>query len=628
MQFYRRSVYRRMLLLWGVVVFLFVNPSVCESENTKDVKVGILAKRGQEHTLAKWGPTADYLTKNIEGYSFEIVPLSFEDVYSAAESKQVEFILANSSFYVGLEMLHGMNRIVTLRNLVLEKGCTVFGGVIFCKADREDIAALDDLKDKSFLAVHEISFGGWQMAWRELKDKGVDPYKDFAEMKFAGTHDAVVYAVLEGKADAGTVRTDTLERMHEEGRIDLNDFCILNQYGDHSDHSDFPYVHSTRLYPEWPLAKAKHTSDELAEDVASALLSMPPDSKAAKAARCAGWTIPHNYQAVHDCLKELSVGPYKDYGKVTLTQVFTEYWLFIVFTISGIILLCIFTLYTLRLSHRLRKAQIELKKHRDNLERLVDERTEELRLERDKLSTIFENMEDGIYIVNQNYDLEYSNSSFKTEFGPTEGQKCYSSIHNINEVCPWCKMPEVLEGKTAHWDFVSPQTGKTYDIIETLLKNIDGAVSKLAIIRDITERKRAENEILASEQQLRAANQQLRAADQQREKLVKTLEFKNKELQDVVYTASHDLRSPLVNIEGFSGELTAACDLLLQLFAEQAEEVDKKEQVEQLLEQDIPQSLGFITGSTKKCPVCWMDCFRYRGLEPLKLVVNQLMSIR
>ena len=59
MQFYRRSVYRRMLLLWGVFVFLFVNPSVCESENTKDVKVGILAKRGEERTLAKWGPTAD-----------------------------------------------------------------------------------------------------------------------------------------------------------------------------------------------------------------------------------------------------------------------------------------------------------------------------------------------------------------------------------------------------------------------------------------------------------------------------------------------------------------------------------------------------------------------------------------
>jgi PAS domain S-box-containing protein len=89
-------------------------------------------------------------------------------------------------------------------------------------------------------------------------------------------------------------------------------------------------------------------------------------------------------------------------------------------------------------------------------------------------------------------------------------------------------------------------------------------------------------------------------AEEQREKLVKILEYKNKELRDIVYTTSHDLKSPLVNIEGFSGELIFACDNLLMLLADQDKGEDKRPQIETLLKDNIPESLKYITGSTKK----------------------------
>ena len=63
------------------------------------------------------------------------------------------------------------------------------------------------------------------------------------------------------------------------------------------------------------------------------------------------------------------------------------------------------------------------------------------------------------------------------------------------------------------------------------------ATKAIIISNDITKRKKAENEILASAQQLRATNEQLMANELEREKLVKTLQFKNKELRDIVYTA-------------------------------------------------------------------------------------------
>lgn len=100
---------------------------------------------------------------------------------------------------------------------------------------------------KTFRIV-PLDFGGWRMAWRELKDKGINPYRDFKRLQFGGTHDTVVYAVRDGKVDVGTVRTDTLESMEIEDKITLQDFRILHEHG--GKEVSVPFVHSTRSYPE------------------------------------------------------------------------------------------------------------------------------------------------------------------------------------------------------------------------------------------------------------------------------------------------------------------------------------------------------------------------------------------
>lgn len=75
------------------------------------------------------------------------------------------------------------------------------------------------------MGVKKTAFGGFQMAWLELKNEGIDPFNDFSSLQFSGfPQDKIVYAVLNGKVDAGTVRTTTLERMAAEGLIDFNEF--------------------------------------------------------------------------------------------------------------------------------------------------------------------------------------------------------------------------------------------------------------------------------------------------------------------------------------------------------------------------------------------------------------------
>ena len=251
------------------------------------VKIGVLAKRGTDRCLEKWVPTAEYLTSHIPGHLFTIVPLVFEEINAAVERGEVDFMLANPLFYVGLEKLYNANRIATLKNLGLDgRVYTVFGGVIFRRADRDDIQDMHDLKGNTFMAVKEkTAFGGWYAAWRELKAHGIDPHRDFRDLSFGGMHDSVVYSVRDGKVDAGTVKTDTLERMALEGKIRMEDFHVFKHAHISKEVCESPFQHSTRLYPEWPMVKVAHTSNDLAEKVAVVLVAMSPDCPAARAAR-------------------------------------------------------------------------------------------------------------------------------------------------------------------------------------------------------------------------------------------------------------------------------------------------------------------------------------------------------
>lgn len=113
-------------------------------------------------------------------------------------------------------------------------------------------------------------------------------------------------------------------------------------------------------------------------------------------------------------------------------------------------------------------------------------------------------MKDGIYIVDEHYDIEYLNPVLKKEFGSYDGKKCYTYFHHRKKVCPWCKNKDVFKGKTVRWEWYSLINKKTYDLIDTPLKNIDGSISKLEIFRDITDHKKAEEKIKASLQEKEA----------------------------------------------------------------------------------------------------------------------------
>jgi len=448
------------------------------------VKIGVLSHRGDKITVETWSPTAKYLSSAISDYRFEIVPLDFDDVNPAVERGEVDFVLVNPGIYVNLEVRYRVSRIATLNNRLGNIPYNIFGGVIFTRDDRKDLTELSDLNGKTLMAVDAISLGGFQMAWREMNVEGIDPYQDLAGLSFGGIHDQVVLAVRDGRVDAGTVRTNILERMALEGSIDLEEFRIINDKSDPA----FPLSHSTRLYPEWPFSKVKHTSNKLAQRVAVALLNMPENHPAAVAGKNSGWTIPLDYQPVHELLHELRLPPYQDVGKFTLLDAIKQYWYWLLMSLLALFFMVGMTAWVLRLNRELEKAKLKLEKQRE---------------------LVLNSVADGIYGVDLHGNTTFVNRAMEKITGWQAAEMIGRNQHEIlhhtradGSPHPAHQCPVFLTFRDNQPRFVeddvfwkSDGTSIPVEYSSTPIRDEQGdVVGSMVVFRDISARKQAEEE--------------------------------------------------------------------------------------------------------------------------------------
>ena len=114
--------------------------------------------------------------------------------------------------------------------------------------------------------------------------------------------------------------------------------------------------------------------------------------------------------------------------------------------------------------------------------------------ENQKLTLIFEALVDGVYIVDENLNVEYMNTVMVDIFGNRIGKKCYQIFQGKEKACDWCRANEVFSGKRIRWEHYIASMGKSFDLVEFPLKNSDGSTSKVAILRDVTEERKKEED--------------------------------------------------------------------------------------------------------------------------------------
>jgi PAS domain S-box-containing protein len=119
----------------------------------------------------------------------------------------------------------------------------------------------------------------------------------------------------------------------------------------------------------------------------------------------------------------------------------------------------------------------------------------------------------------------------------------------------------------------------------------DGRLYFSAILRDVTERMQVETAIQSLNRELEVRVRQRTA---ELEEANRQLSRKNDENETFVYSVSHDLRSPLVNLEGFSQELTLNCEELRTILTDPAMPATLRARAEQILTRDMAESIGYI----------------------------------
>jgi len=452
--------------------------------DAEKIRIGVLSHRGTEATYRMWSPTADYLTRQVQDHLFEIVPLNFDRVDPTVAAGEVDFILVNPGIYVNLEVRHRVSRVATLNNKIGGESHNQFGGVAFTRSDNRDIHRLADLRGTRFMAVDKTSLGGYQMIWGELMDIGIDPRQDLSSLSFGNTHDNVVMAVRNGEVDAGTVRTNILERMANSGQIDLAEFRVIAPITT----DNFPFLKSTHLYPEWPFSKVQHTSNKLAQQVAIALLNMPTDHSAAISGNYAGWTIPLDYQPVHELFRKLELPPYNISKKFTLRDVVKRYFYGFILGSILLILLVMISSWILRLNRELRKAKLCLERQH---------------------TLILNSVADGIYGVDDSGNSTFVNQAMEKITGwPAEeiiGKNQHELLHHTRadgSPFPACECPVYATFKDSvpriiQDDIFWKKDGSSFPVeyASSPLKDDKGkTIGSVVIFRDVSDRKKAEEQ--------------------------------------------------------------------------------------------------------------------------------------
>ena len=397
-----------------VLVVLFCLCHYLSAEEA--LRLGILAFRPKEQALAQWQPFATYLQNTIKK-PIALQIYNYPEFTQAVENHEVDIILTNPGHYIVLKNKYILSAPLVTQITQKENNLlTHFAGVIFTRQG-SSLTTLKDLKNKKIAVANENSLGAYQMQAYELACNGIVLHK--TQLMIAGLpQDKVVEAVLTHKVDVGFVRTCVIEDMVNEGKLALSDIHIINEQKD----SKFPYIRSTKLYPEWPLVVVSGFDEHIARALTIALLALPSESEAAKRAQIYGFTVPADYKGVEDILRTLRVPPFDEAPNVTLADFWARYSNYIT------AILCVVLIFLMSVGAQLYRQNKHIRRNEKHLLSVQDSLQSTLDAIPDAL---FEMSLDGVYFHVGRAHTNLSSSMFQNVIGKSVYEIYPSNVADI-----------------------------------------------------------------------------------------------------------------------------------------------------------------------------------------------------
>jgi PAS domain S-box-containing protein len=457
--------------------------------------LGMLAFRPQPLLEAQWQPLADYLSQALPGRSVRLRVMPQAEMEAALQRKELDFIFTNPNHFIALRENNALSgAIATLVSLEGGTPSAQLGGVIIRMREREDLKQLSDLAGQRVASVGVHYLGGHLAQMAELVAADIDPAS--LDMVYTGQpHDRVFEAVLSRQVDAGFVRTGVIEQKIREGSLDVGRLRVVRQL----QQPGFPYLVSTRLYPEWPFVALPGVDPQVTRRVAAALLALEPEHPVSQAVGIHGFTVPADYSVVDRSMRLLRLAPFDKAPSFTVRDVWSRYQatlIVLLLAMAGMAALA----YRLVVNNRnLAAARTERAQAAEQLER-----------QRSQLQTLVETVPDLIWTKNADGVYLNCNPRFERFFGAREadivGKTDYDFVDQEQADSFRAHDRKAMQngGPSRNEEWVTFADDGHRELVETTKTPMFDAqgnlIGVLGIAHDITERTQLEQALAMREQ--------------------------------------------------------------------------------------------------------------------------------
>ena len=223
----------------------------------------------------------------------------------------------------------------------------------------------------------------------------------------------------------------------------------------------------------------------------------------------------------------------------------------------------------------------------DITERLVAENA--LRESEERFRATFEQAAVGVAHVSLEGRFIRINQRFCDIAGRTRDEMLASTFQEITHPddldADLTNIREVLDGSITTYSMEKRYIRKDgsfvwVNLTVSLMREPDGRPRHfISVVEDISSRKEAELK---------------------EQRLAREVERRKIELEQVIYAASHDLRAPLISVQGFVGELRLSLKDLLAELERTDVPPEFRSRIAELTRSDIPESLRFIDAGTTR----------------------------
>ena len=170
------------------------------SAQAQELKFGFTPVLSASEMQAEFEPLTAYLSEAIGRKVVLYIAKDYGDLRTQMEAGTVD--IGSFSPFAYVDAVRG-GKVRIIAQSILD-GSATYRGLIVARQDG-GIKTVGDLEGKRFAFVDPKSASGYVYPRAMLMEKGVTPERYFKDILFAGGHDKVIAAVLEGRADAGAI---------------------------------------------------------------------------------------------------------------------------------------------------------------------------------------------------------------------------------------------------------------------------------------------------------------------------------------------------------------------------------------------------------------------------------------